>query len=118
MSNFDPPWRRKTPQVRGRQSERRGAKLDGGRVVAMSGGGRQKGDYRTARFRVENKETDNASYSLVLEKLHKTEREALLTPPGLLPQTRIVIQGEAFRLLREVDYVALGLDEMDDGSGT
>lgn len=113
MSQYDPPYRSKSAQVRGRQSERRGAKLDGGKTVPMSGGGRQKGDYRTSRFLVENKETDNKSYSLRLDVLYKAEQEALRTPPGLLPQLRVVIQGEAFRLLREPDYLALGLGDLD-----
>lgn len=117
MSSYEPPFRCKTAQVRGRKDERRGAKLDGGSLVAMSGGGRQKGDYRTARFRVENKQTDKKSYSLHIGVLRKIEREALGTPPGLLPQMRVTIQGESFRVLREADWVALGLDGMDVDAG-
>lgn len=78
----------------------------------MSGGGRQKGDYSTGRFRVEDKVTAAQSYTLKRAVLDKIESEALRTPPGLLPQMRITIAGRTYRLYREEDAVALGFDDL------
>ena len=103
----DPPWKRATQKRRSQRSERQGAKTDGGRTVAMSGAGREKGDYRANGWRIEDKYTDAKSFSLKAEDFAKIEREALMTPPGLLPQMRITMPGHKLRVLREQDYLYL-----------
>jgi hypothetical protein len=85
------PWKRATVKRQSMRSERHGAKMDGGRVVPMSGAGRQKGDVRTDMWLIED----------------KTKNEALHTPPGLLPQFRISMPGHRWRMIREQDYLYL-----------
>jgi hypothetical protein len=107
------PWRKKGTTKRSQRSERKGAKNEGGRVVPMSGAGRQKGDYRTAAFLTEDKTTDAASYSLKRSVLDKIEREALHTPPTAMPKLRVTIQGKTYWVLREEDCLALGIGGED-----
>lgn len=109
--NVSPPFKRKGTGPRSRKSEERAAKLDGGKRVPMSGAGRQKGDTKSARFRGEDKVTEAASYTLKLSDLLKIEREAILTPPCLIPYFRVTIQGHTWRMIREKDWEALGLSE-------
>ena len=101
------PWSKPSTTKRARRSESKGAALDGGRRVAASGSRREKGDYRSLKFRVEDKFTDAASFTLKLLTLKKIEHEAVRTPPGLLPMMRVTIQGETFRVMREQDFLAL-----------
>lgn len=110
---MEPPFRRRGTNARSRASESKAAAQEGGRRVPLSGAGRQKGDVKLNKFRVEDKFTDAASYSLKLADLLKIERHAIRTPPCLMPQMRITIQGKSFRLMREEDYLALGLNKMD-----
>jgi hypothetical protein len=107
------PWRAKSTTARARRSETKGAKNEGGRVTPMSGAGRQKGDYTTAAFRTEDKYTDAASYTLKRSVLDKIEREALHTPPCLMPKLRVTIQGKTYWVIREEDGLALGLGGED-----
>lgn len=104
---FEPPWRRPTILRRSQRSEAKAAKLDGGRRVARSGAGREKGDVRSSRWRGEDKITDAASFTLKLATLKKIEHEALRTPPGLLPYLRVTMQGSTYRIMREEDVLAL-----------
>jgi hypothetical protein len=108
----DPPFKVKSASVRGRRDERVGAKIDGGYVVPMSGGGRRKGDYQGPTFKVENKTTDAESFTLKLDTLLKAEREAHLTPPVSAPMLRISLgkgtRRRTYRLVDERDWKALG----------
>lgn len=112
------PWRKKGTTKRSQRSERKGAKNEGGRVTPMSGAGRQKGDYRTAAFLTEDKTTTAASYSLKLATLKKIEREALHTPPTLMPKMRVTlaegtVEQETYWVIRERDALALGIGGED-----
>ena len=111
----DTPWNRAKVGRRARRSEEEAAKLEGGRRVSRSGGGREKGDVRLNGFRLEDKFTDAESYTLTRKTLDKITREALHTPPGLLPQLRITMPGYKLRVLREEDYLYIiakaGLDD-------
>jgi len=71
----------------------------------MSGAGHQKGDYKTDLWLVEDKFTDKGSFTLKLAVLSKTIGEALFA--RRLPQWRITIGEQTFRLMREQDYLAL-----------
>lgn len=117
MSVPDPPWKRATKVQRSRRSETQGAKLEGGRRVPMSGGGRQKGDIRSGIWLIEDKYTDAESYRIDKKVLDKTSAEALNA--GELPQWRITLPGYKLRVLREEDYLylqALAESKIDDGS--
>lgn len=111
------PWERASQTRRSRRSEDQGAKLENGRRVARSGAGREKGDIRANGFRIEDKFTDSASYTITVETLRKITREALQTPPGLLPQMRITFakHGQKWRMLREEDYMYLVAQAALDG---
>jgi hypothetical protein len=99
------PWRSKTPQVRSRDSEKETARLSEGRRVPMSGAGRQKGDVRTPTFLIEVKDTAAVSYRIELETLDKISHEARTS--GRLPQLRLTIGGQSWRMLREQDYLEM-----------
>jgi hypothetical protein len=101
------PWKRATVKRQSMRSERHGAKMDGGRVVPMSGAGRQKGDVRTDMWLSEDKTTEKESFTVTKKALDKIENEALHTPPGLLPQFRISMPGHRWRMIREQDYLYL-----------
>jgi len=79
--------------------------MEGGRRVTGSGNKREKGDVRNEVWRIEDKFTDHDSYRLALPELDKIIHEALMTPPGLLPQMRITMAGRTFRVLREEDWL-------------
>lgn len=101
------PWEIAKQKRRSQRSEQQGAKLDGGRTVAMSGAGREKGDYRANGYRVEDKFTDAASFSITDAMLDKIIYEAMHTPPGLLPMLRVTTKKHKVRVLREEDYLYL-----------
>lgn len=101
------PWERAKVGRRARKSEEQGAKISGGRRVSGSGNRREKGDIRTNGFRIEDKFTDASSYTIQKSELEKITHEALMTPPGLLPQMRITMPGFKLRVLREQDYLYL-----------
>jgi hypothetical protein len=107
MSTPPTPFKRATDQRKSVISEKAGAKLDGGRRVTGSGNKREKGDFRNDVWRIEDKFTDKKSFSLTVADLDKICREALMTPPGLLPQMRISLPGHTVRVIREQDYLWL-----------
>lgn len=115
----DTPFKRAQVGKRARHSEEQGAKVSGGRRVSGSGAGREKGDIRANGYRIEDKFTDAASYTIRVEDLDKITKHALLTPPGLLPQMRITFasHGQKWRLLREEDclYLEARAAQMDEG---
>lgn len=101
------PWKRATIKRRSQRSERQAAKLEGGRVVPMSGAGRQKGDVRTEMWLIEDKTTDKDSFTITRKILDKIEHEAMSTSPGRLPQLRVTMPGHRWRMIREEDYLYL-----------
>lgn len=112
----DTPWKKKSTSAVARKSEEKAAKLEGGRRVPMSGGGRQKGDVKTATFLIEDKYTGADSYRIERGKLRKISREALRE--GRVPQLRLTFQSgkpETWRLIREDDYLEMngGKNEND-----
>jgi len=103
----EPPWKRAKAIQRARRSEEPAARSDGGVRQPASGALRGRpGDVRTEDWLIEDKFTDAKSYTLKLDMLMKTVREALQLH-GRLPMWRITIAGERFRLLREQDYLWL-----------
>lgn len=105
------PWKQATQKRKSMRSEDEAAKLSGGHRVAMSGGGRQKGDVVTATWLIEDKFTEMhggkpaVSFRITLDMLRKTCLEALSS--GRLPQWRITLPGFRLRVLREEDYLYL-----------
>lgn len=73
----------------------------------MSGAGRKKGDYHANGYVVEDKITDAQSFTITQKMLDKTCKEAVATPPGMLPQWRITMSNYRLRILREEDYLYL-----------
>lgn len=101
------PWDRAKVGRRARRSEEQAAKLEGGRRVSGSGNRREKGDVRLNGWRIEDKFTDAESFTIKGSELDKIVYEALMTPPGLLPQLRITMPRHKLRVLREEDYLYL-----------
>lgn len=105
----DVPWKRAQRQQRARRSEEQAAKLGGGKRQPASGSRWfAKGDVRANGFLLEDKFTDAESFSITKTMILKTIKEALQTPPGLLPSWRISIKGcPRLRLYREEDALYL-----------
>jgi hypothetical protein len=112
------PWQRAQAGKRGRKSEEEGAKLEGGRRVSQSGAGREKGDIRTHGYRIQDKTTDKETFSITRKEIDKLVYEALMTPPGLLPQLRVTMPGYKLRVMREEDYLYMQAraDAYSDGT--
>jgi hypothetical protein len=105
----DVPWKRAQNQQRARRSEDQAAKQEGGRRQPASGSRWfAKGDVRANGFLLDDKYTDDASFSLTAKDWRKITAEALQTPPGLLPSMRISIKGAPkLRVFREEDALYL-----------
>lgn len=120
VSQPDPPptpWQRAQAGRRAARSERAGAKASGGRVQPASGSKWfAPGDFRGNGFLVEDKITEAASYRLSEEVFAKIEREAIRTPPGLLPCMRVTLgSGRIVRVVREDDFLYL-CARLEDGN--
>lgn len=90
----DVPWKRAQRQQRARRSEEQAAKAEGGKRQPASGSRWfAKGDVRANGFLLDDKFTDDASFSLTAYDWRKITAEALQTPPGLMPRMRISIKG-------------------------
>lgn len=111
----EPPWRRAAVGRRARQSEEATAKSDGGRRQPASGSKwYAKGDVRANGFLIDDKFTDNKSFSITDRMVEKGMAEALQTPPGLRPQWRITIPGiPKLRLMLEDDYLNMIAKSVD-----
>lgn len=105
MSQSDSPFKRASTSKRARQSENRAAQLEGGRRVSMSGAGREKGDIKAGLFLIEDKYTDNESFSITTKLLKKIAIEAM--SEHRLWQLRITLPGYKLRVLKEEDYLYL-----------
>lgn len=103
------PWERAQVARRARRSEDQAAKSEGGRRQPASGSRWfAKGDVRANGFLIDDKFTDDASFRLTAEALNKITREALQTPPGLMPRLRISIKGTSrWSVIRDEDLLYL-----------
>jgi len=105
------PFKRSAVGKQARKREERLAKAEGGRRVAGSGSKREKGDVVIGKFRIEDKQTDAMSFRLSVNTWLKIEREALHTPPGLLPQMRVTLgtgrSRRTLRIISEDDFNSL-----------
>ena len=103
------PWARAKRQQHARRSEEQAAKQAGGKRQPGSGSRWfAKGDVRANGFLIEDKYTDDESYSLTAKVWRKITAEALQTPPGLLPSMRISMKGAPkLRVYREEDALYL-----------
>jgi hypothetical protein len=99
--SLDPPWKRAQVGRRARHSEEQAENFELSRRVSRSGGGREKGDIRSATWLIEDKFTDAKSYSLTEKDWAKIEAEALQS--GRLPMMRITLPGYKLRVMREED---------------
>lgn len=111
----EPPWKRAAVGRRARHSEEQLAKLDGGRRQPASGSKWfAKGDVRANGFLIDDKFTDNESFSVTRTEWEKATVNALRTTPGLRPQFRIHIKGlPKLRLMTEDDYLFLVGENVD-----
>lgn len=101
------PWQRASSSKKGRQNEKKAAKISNGRAVSGSGSGRVKGDVRTGMWCISNKFTEARSFRITEDDLDKMVADAIRTPPGLLPQMRVEMPHYRLRILREDDYLQL-----------
>jgi hypothetical protein len=101
------PWRQAASGRRARKSEEQAARDEGGRRQPSSGSKWfAKGDVRANGFLIEDRLTDNASYSITAKEWLKITQSALQTPPGLRPQMRLTIAGlPRLRVMTEDDYL-------------
>lgn len=114
------PWQRARVGRRARRSEEQAARQEGGRRQPASGSKWfAKGDVRANGFLIDDKFTDASSYRLTADDWTKITREALQTPPGMLPSMRISIKGAPrLRVFREEDALyLLAKAGMGDGDG-
>ncbi|SRR6266540_2661805 len=86
------PWREQTKPRHQRQEQRLG-KSQGGKSHPASGRlWRWKRDGRLFDFLIEARDTESGAYSVSLKEWKTIEKEAHMTPPGLLPAIQIDIQ--------------------------
>lgn len=97
--------RKKPVKTRDRREEEDLAKRSGGQRVSNSGRGRQKGDVRHNGFLYDHKYTDNDSYSITKATFEKITRDAIATPPGVMPALVLNINGLRLVVMREADHL-------------
>jgi hypothetical protein len=89
--NLEPPWRNKQKPRHQRQEER--IAKSGGITHPASGRiWRFKRDGRLFDFLIEARTTEKGSYSISRDEWLTIKKEALMTPPGLMPGMQIDIQ--------------------------
>lgn len=86
------PWAR-ARKTKSQKQERRLAEMEGGAPQVNSGRlWRWKRDARLHNFLIEARTTDKDSYRIEKKEFLSMRKEALQTPPGLLPGMQIDIQ--------------------------
>lgn len=97
--------RKKPQKTKDRRAEERLAKVSGGQRVSNSGRGRHKGDVRHNGWLYDHKDTDNDSYSVTKSAFAKITRDAIATPPGVMPALVLNINGLRLVVMRESDHL-------------
>jgi hypothetical protein len=119
--SLEPPWKDKAKPRHQRQEERLGR--SGGVTHPASGRiWRFKRDGRLFDFLVEARTTEKGSYSISYNEWLTIKKEALMTPPGLMPGMQIDIQDVSLMVIELPVFqeffnllVAL-LEERDSGA--
>lgn len=99
-----PPWKRAVKAKHVRQEQRLG-KLPGGLQGVNSGRlWRFKRDGRLWDWLIEARTTEKQTYAISVDEFKKIAREAISTPPGLLPAVQLDIQDESLMIIRLADF--------------
>lgn len=125
---MDAPWDRAS-KTKSRRQEERNAKLEGGGLQINSGRSswtskRDNTLGRVYKFLVESRTTDNDSYRIDRKEFLDIKKEAMQTPPGLLPAMQIDINGLSLFIVQLKDFEEfqtrmLDLEEkVEHGRGT
>jgi hypothetical protein len=100
------PWQQaKAQQKSQRQESRIGDMASGKKQVNSGRHWFSKRDVRLGGFLVEARITDAKSYSVNGEEFSKLTRDAMQTPPGMLPAMALEIQGQRLIVMREEDFL-------------
>jgi hypothetical protein len=102
--SLDTPWIRQLKPRHQRQEERLGKTPGGQKGVASGRFWRWKRDGRLHGFLIEARTTEAGSFTFTLEEFEKIEKDAYMTPPGLLPGMQIDIQGRSLMLTDLKDF--------------
>jgi hypothetical protein len=101
---MDTPWSR-ARKTRSQLQEERIGDMPGGQKQVNSGRfWRWKRDGILHEFLIEARTTEKGSYSINKEEFQKIKREALQTPPGLLPGMQIDIQDLSLIVVETKDW--------------
>jgi hypothetical protein len=101
----DTPWQRAKGITAHEKQERKIGKMQGGQKQVGSGRiWRWKRDGRLFTFLVEARTTTKGSYSISASEFKKIQKEALQSPPGLLPSMQLDIQDVSLMVIRLVDF--------------
>ena len=101
---MDTPWSRAV-RTRHERQERKIGNLPGGQKQIGSGRiWRWKRDGILFAFLIEARTTTKKSYSISAEEFKEIQKEALQTPPGLLPAMQIDISDVSLMAIRLVDF--------------
>lgn len=101
---METPWVR-AKKTRHEAQERRIGKLPGGSKQVSSGRiWRWKRDGKLFVFLIEARTTQDKGYRITAEEFKEITKEALQTPPGMLPAMQIDIQDVSGIFIRLVDF--------------
>lgn len=98
------PWKQALKSKHQAQEERIGRMPGGVRQPASGRIWRFARDNKLMGFLIEARTTEKDSYRISLNELLDLERQAHMTPPGLLPAMQIDIQGHSWIVTRFVDF--------------
>jgi hypothetical protein len=101
---MEPPWKKALKSKHQQQEERIGRMPGGSKQPASGRIWRFARDAVLMGFLIEARTTDKRKYTIDLDEWLKIEREAHMTPPGLLPGMQIDIDGHQLIVTRLVDF--------------
>lgn len=101
---METPWEKARKTRSQLQEERLGERPDGVKGVNSGRFWRWKRDGRLGEFLVECRETTDGSYRIEKKEFLSIEREAVQTPPGLIPMMQIDIQDLSLTTIRTSDF--------------